>query len=74
MIERLNERLQEFFNNKTYTFLKDIFKVFFNGYIKKIEDNKFLFLDDELGEIWINKNDVVMINFSKKNKENKNGN
>lgn len=67
MIERLNERLETFKKDKTYTFLKDIFNIFFNGYIKKIESKRFLFIDDELGEIWINKEDIVNINFSKKN-------
>lgn len=69
MIERLNERLNEFLENNTYTWVRDIFQFNFNGYVKKIEEHKFLFLDDELGEISLNKNDITSISFSKKNKE-----
>lgn len=66
MIDGLNERLQTFLECKTYTFIFDIFQYHFNGYVKEIKDNKFLFDDDKLGEIWINKNDVKNISFSNK--------
>jgi hypothetical protein len=71
MINGLNDRLQTFLECNTYAWITDIFKFNFNGYIKKVEENKFLFIDDKLGEIWINKNDVENISFSdKKSKHN----
>jgi hypothetical protein len=68
MIDGLNDRLNGFLENNTYTWLKDIFEFNFNGYVKKIEELKFLFNDDELGEIWINKRDITFISYSKKEK------
>ena len=70
MIDGLDDRLQTFLEGNTYTWLKDIFQFNFNGYIKQIEDSKFLFLDDELGEIWINKRDITFISYSKRGREN----
>lgn len=64
MIDGLNERLKLFLEDKTYTYLGDIFSYNFNGYILKIEENKFLFLDDKLGEIWVNKSDIKTISYS----------
>ena len=69
MIDGLNERLLNFLENKTYTWLQDIFQFNFNGYVKEIEEGRFYFLDDELGLIWINKNDITLISYSKKEKE-----
>jgi|TARA_Y100000310_G_C20535824_1_gene740786 hypothetical protein len=72
MIEGLDNRLKLFLEDKTYTYFKDIFNYNFNGFIIKIEENKFLFNDDKLGEIWINKSDIKTISFSTRNKEEKN--
>jgi hypothetical protein len=69
MIDGLDDRLNSFLNDNTYTWLRDIFEFNFNGYIKKVEELKFLFLDDELGEIWINKRDITFISYSKRGKE-----
>jgi hypothetical protein len=74
MIDGLIERLQSFFENNTYTWINDIFDFNFNGFIKKINDSAILFDDDELNEIWINKEDIALISYSKKNKEIKNDN
>ena len=68
MIDGLIERTQGFLENNTYTWIKDIFDFNFNGYILKISDSSILFNDDELGEIWINKEDISLISYSKKNK------
>jgi len=72
MIEGLDDRLNLFLEKEIYTYIKDIGHFNFNGYVKKIEGVSFLFLDDELNEIWINKNDVVILTYSNKNKEGKN--
>jgi hypothetical protein len=69
MIDGLDDRLNSFLNDNTYTWLRDIFEFNFNGYVKRIEESKFLFLDDELGEIWINKRDINFISYSKRGKE-----
>ena len=66
MIDGLDDRLNSFLSDNTYTWLRDIFEFNFNGYVKQIEDSKFLFLDDELGEIWINKRDITFISYSKR--------
>ena len=69
MIDGLDDRLKTFLEGKTYTWLKDFSNFNFNGFIKEIETNKFCFLDDELGEIWFNKEEIIFINFSKKEKK-----
>jgi len=69
MIDGLNDRLKLFLEKQLYTYIKDIGKFNFNGYVKEIEETTFLFLDDQLGEIWINKNDVVTLTYSNRNKE-----
>jgi Ser/Thr protein kinase RdoA (MazF antagonist) len=68
MIDGLSERLQGFLDNNTYAWIKDIFDFNFNGYIIKISDVAILLNDDELNEIWINKSDIALISYSKKNK------
>lgn len=68
MIDGLDDRLNSFLSDNTYTWLRDIFEFNFNGYVKQIEESKFLFLDDELGEIWINKRDITFISYSKRGK------
>jgi len=68
MIDGLGERLQTFLENNTYTWIKDIFDFNFNGFVIKIGDTSILFDDDELGEIWINKKDINLISYSKKNR------
>lgn len=69
MIDGLDDRLDLFFESQTYTWLKDIFQFNFNGYIKQVEETKFLFKDDNLGEIWINKRDITFIGYSTREKE-----
>lgn len=54
------ERLKLFLENKTYTYIKDIYNYNFNGFIKNIDDIKIIFEDDELGNI-------KEITYSKKN-------
>ena len=45
------ERLKLFLKEKTYTYIFDIFEYHFNGYVKDLDKNKILFLDDVLGKI-----------------------
>jgi len=71
MIDGLDDRLESFLYDKTYSWIIDIFQFNFNGYVKEIQKTKFLFTDDELGDIWINKNDVKNITYSKKKLEEK---
>jgi hypothetical protein len=68
MIDGLIERLKLFSSNETYTYIKDIFEYNFNGVVLEIKENSFLFLDDKLGKIEINFNDVSVITFSTRNK------
>lgn len=68
MIDGLNDRLKLFLEKQTYTYLQDIFKYNFNGFVKQIEKTNFLFCDDKLGDIWINKNDLREISYSTRNK------
>ncbi len=69
MIDGLKDRLKLFLDNETYTWIQDIFKFNFNGRVLELKENKFVFLDDKLGNIEINYNDVVNANYSNKNKE-----
>lgn len=69
MIDGLIDRLNNFLENNTYSWIVDIFNFNFNGYVKSVEENKFLFLDDKLGEIIINCNDVKSITYSTKDRE-----
>lgn len=73
MIDGLIDRLKLFLENETYTYIQDIFEYNFNGRVLEIYETKFLFLDDVLGKIEINFSDVIKVNYSKKNKEGKNG-
>jgi len=68
MIDGLIERLKLFSRNETYTYIKDIFDYNFNGIVLEVKENSFLFLDDKLGKIEINLNDVSIITFSTRNR------
>lgn len=68
MIEGLMERLKLFLANETYTYIQDIFKYNFNGRVLEIKEHSFIFLDDKLGKIEINLNDVSTITFSTRNR------
>ena len=61
------ERLKLFLENKTYTYIKDIFNYNFNGFIKRIDDLKIILEDDELGNIPIRITDINELTYSKKN-------
>ena len=63
------ERLKLFLDEKTYTYIVDIFRYNFNGFVKKIDENKILFEDDELGLIPIRIKEILEVTYSKKNKE-----
>jgi len=62
------ERLKLFLKEKTYTYILNIFEYNFNGYVKKIDKNKILFLDDVLGEIPIRIAEIKAVNYSTKEK------
>ncbi len=63
------ERLKLFLKEKTYTYIFDIFEYNFNGYVKKLDENKILFLDDVLGQIPIRIAEIKAVNYSTKEKE-----
>lgn len=67
MIDGLKDRLKLFLQNETYTYIQDIFKYNFNGRVLKLKENSFIFLDDVLGSIEINFNDVVKLAYSTRN-------
>jgi len=68
------ERLKLFLKEKTYTYIFDIFEYHFNGYVKKLDKNRILFLDDILGEIPIRFAEIKAVNYSTKEKESSSGN
>lgn len=70
----VNDRIELFYKNKTYTYIKNTFNRFFNGKIKKIDKNSINFEDDILGEIPINKDEIINIDYSNKIKGDKNVN
>ncbi len=67
MIDGLKDRLKLFLKNESYTYLQDIFKYNFNGRVLELKENSFIFLDDVLGKIEINFNDVVKLAYSTRN-------
>lgn len=67
--KEIKERLFLFKKLKTYTFIKNIYKDFYNGYITKIEDNHIIFKDDYLDEIPIIIKEIIWIDYSIKNKK-----
>jgi len=67
------ERLKLFLKEKTYTYIFDIFEYHFNGYVKSLDKNRILFLDDVLGEIPIRIAEIKAVNYSTKEKESSNG-
>jgi hypothetical protein len=62
------ERANLFLENKTYTYIKDIYNYNFNGFIISIDDIKITLKDDILGNIPIRISDIQEINYSTKNK------
>ncbi len=68
------ERLKLFLNEKTYTYILDIFEYNFNGYVKDLDKNKIIFLDDILGKIPIRLAEIKSVNYSTKEKESSTGN
>lgn len=68
MIDGLKERLVQFLDDKTYTYIRDSFEYNFNGYIIEVHENSFLFLDDVLGKIKIQFGIVIKIGYSNKGK------
>lgn len=70
MIEKeILERAELFHKTRTYTFIKNIYSKFFNGFILKIEKEHILFNDDQLGEIPIIIKEIFQIDYSSKNKK-----
>ena len=69
MIEGLIDRLKQFLENKTYTYIQDSFEYNFNGYVVLVKEDGFLFLDDKLGQIELNFSSIKKINFSSRVKE-----
>ena len=67
-IKEVNDRINLFFKLNTYTFLKNIYSKFYNGFIKKIDKDYIIFNDDELGEIPILIKEISEIDYSKKDK------
>jgi len=68
------ERIKLFLKENTYTYILDIYKYNFNGFIKKFDNNTIIFLDDEIGEIPIMIKEIKFIGYSKKAKRGGNGN
>lgn len=64
MIDGLIDRLKQFLENKTYTYIQDSFEYNFNGYVIEVKDSSFMFKDDILGSIEISFNIVKKINYS----------
>ena len=71
MIDGLIERLKLFLRNETYTYLQDIFEYNFNGRVLEVRETSFIFLDDVLGSIEINFSDVIKLNYSNRDNEEK---
>ena len=68
------ERLKLFLKERTYTYIFNIFEYHFNGYVKDLDKNKILFLDDVLGKIPIRIAEIKSVNYSTKEKESSSGN
>jgi len=68
----VNDRINLFYKNKTYTYIRNTFNRFFNGVIKKVEKNTIIFEDDLLGEIPIGIDEIIKIDYSNKIKGDKN--
>ncbi len=68
MIDGLIDRLKQFLENKTYTYIQDSFEYNFNGYILEVKDNSFKFKDDVLGNIEMGFSIVKKINYSTRGK------
>ena len=62
------ERIKLFLEEKTYTYIQDIYDYHFNGFIKEIDNTKIIFLDDVLGKIPIMISAIKIINYSNKRK------
>jgi len=64
--QEMIERIDLFQGSKTYSYIKDIYGYFFNGYVIKRDEIKIILKDDEIGEIPIRIDDISEITYSKK--------
>lgn len=67
--DEISERLLLFKKSKVYTYIKNIYSNFYNGYIIESKDKHIIFKDDKLGQIPIIISEIVEIDYSRKNKE-----
>lgn len=65
----MKEKIQLFYTNKIYTYIKLDNGRFYNGFIKTIIDNSFIFTDDLLGDIPILFSELDKVDTSNKPKE-----
>ena len=63
------DRIRLFRTTKTYTFIKDKFGYFYNGYILKQDKDKIVFRDDIIGEMPIYIKEINEITYSKRGRE-----
>ena len=61
--EDVNERIEIFKSRNIYTYIKNIYFKFFNGYITEIKNELIIFKDDILGEIPIQIKDIKEIDY-----------
>lgn len=66
--EDVNERIKIFKSKNIYTYIKNIYFKFFNGYITEIKNELIIFKDDILGEIPIQIKEIKEIDYSFKKK------
>jgi hypothetical protein len=62
----VNSRILIFHKSKTYTYIRNIFRRNFNGFILEIRDSEIDFKDDILGKIPIRKKEIFLIDYSQK--------
>ena len=67
-LKELKKKVDVYYSNKVYTFIKKENGTFLNGYINKIEQDFFVIFDDVLGEYPIMFSEIVKIDVSMKNK------
>ena len=65
------DRIKLFLKEKTYTYIQDVFEYNLNGFIKETTDERIIFEDDKLGDIPIIIDNIKVITYSTKHKENK---
>ena len=62
--KEVKERLSLFHNNNIYTYIKNIYHKFFNGYIIEIKDDYIIFKDDYIGNIPIQIKEIEELEYS----------